>query len=74
MTSMSAIVTEHYVNKQTTEKRYFKNKCTVIAVIVEVSVSRVTSIAVVKINKMAEGGSPRQGVNKVGCFADFLQQ
>ena len=44
----------------------FTTKCNVVAAIFEDLVSGVIPVAVDKINKMAESGSPRLGVNEVG--------
>ena len=81
MVSISAIVMERYVDRQTDrrEKDHFTTKSSVTAAIFEDSVSRVIPVAVVKINKMAESESPRMalflmGVNEVEFFAYFLQQ
>ena len=53
-------------------KDHFTTKCIVVAAVFEDSVSRVIPVAVDKINKMAESGSPHLGVN-LGCFfAGFL--
>ena len=54
------------------EKDELPRKCTVKAGIVEDSVSRVIPVAVVKINKMAESGSPCLGVNEFGSFEIFF--
>ena len=43
----------------------FTTKCIVVAAIFEDSVSGVIPVAVDKINKMPESGSPRLGVNEV---------
>ena len=51
----------------------FTTKCIVVAAIFEDSVSRMIPVAVDKINKMAECGSPRLEVNEVD-FAGFLKQ
>ena len=72
MTSMSAIVTERYVNRQTYEKKEnFTTNCTVIAMIFEDSVGGVIPVAVTKINKMTENESPHMGVNVVVVFCCF---
>ena len=60
-------------NKQT-RKDDFTKKCIVVAAIFKVFVSGVIPVAVDKINKMAESGSPRLGVKEVVFFAGFLQQ
>ena len=72
MTSVSAIVMECYDNRQT-GKDYFTTKCIAVAAIFKDFVSGIIPVAVDKINKMAECGSPRLEVNEV-CFAGFLQQ
>ena len=54
------------------EKDNITTKCTVIAAIFEDFVSRVIPVAVVKINKLAESGSPRLKENEV-FFADVRQ-
>ena len=51
----------------------FTKKCIVVAAIFEDSVSGMIPVAIDKINKMAECGSPRLEINDVG-FAGFLQQ
>ena len=71
MTSVSTIVMECYVNRQT-RKDDFTMKCIVVVAILEDSVSGMIPVAVDKINKMAECGYPRLEVNEVG-FAGFLQ-
>ena len=43
----------------------FTTKCIVVAAIFEESISGVIPVPVDKINKMAECGSPRFGVNEV---------
>ena len=43
-----------------------------MAAIFEDSVSGVIPVAVDKIDKLAEGGSPRLGVNEVGFLLDFF--
>ena len=58
-----AIVMEH----RQTRKDEFTTKCIVVSAIFEDSVSRVIPVAVDKINKMAESGSPCLGVNEF-CF------
>ena len=64
ITSVSAIDMERKVNKQTDEKKYdFTTKCIVVATIFEESVSGVIPVAVDKMNKMTECGSPRLEVN-----------
>ena len=69
MTSISAIVIEVYVNRQTVEKKdNFTTKYTFVATIFEDYVSGVIPVAVVKINKKAEIESPRMEVNEV-CFS-----
>ena len=65
MTSVSAIVMEHYVNNKTDKKSI------VIAGIFEESVNGVIPVAVDKINHMAESGSPLMGVNEVGLWLDL---
>ena len=54
-----------------TRKDNFTMKCIVEAAIFEDSVSGMITVAVDKINKMAECGFPRLEVNEVG-FAGFL--
>ena len=56
-----------------TRKDDFTTKCIVVAAIFEEYVSGMIPVAVDIINKMAECGSPRLEVNKVG-IAGFLQQ
>ena len=65
MTSVSSIVLERFVN-MLTNKDDFTTKCIVLAAIFEDSVSRVipVHVAVDKINKMAESGSPRLRENE----------
>ena len=65
MPLVSAIVMERYVNKQTYEKKCFFNEMYCRTIIFEDSVSVVILVAVDKINKMTESGSPRLGVNEV---------
>ena len=72
MTSIFAINMKRYVNKQTDEKYDFTTKYIVVAAIFEESVSGVIHVPVDKINKMAECGSPRIGVNEVGFLLDFF--
>ena len=52
-------------NRQT-RKDDFTMKCIVLVPIFELSVSGVIPVAVNKINKMAESGSPPLGLNKNG--------
>ena len=59
-------------NRQT-RKYDFTMECIVITAIFEDSVSGVIPVAVDKINKFPESGSPHLGVNDM-VFAGFLQQ
>ena len=52
-------------NRQT-RKEDFTTKCIVVAAIFEDKVSGVILVAVDKINKMAQCGSPRFGENELG--------
>ena len=68
MMSVYAIVMEHTPTNRQTRKDYFTTKCIFVAAIFEDFVSGVIPEAVDKINKMAESGSPRLGVNEVWFF------
>ena len=70
--SVSAIVIERYVNIQTYEKKCFYNEMHCRTTIFEDSVSVVILVAVNKIYKMTESGSPRLGVNEVDNQVWFL--
>ena len=65
MTSVSAILMECYVNRQT-RKDDFTMKCIVEAAIFENSVSGMIPVSCCKIYKMVECGYPRLEVNEVG--------
>ena len=52
----------------------FTTKCIVVAAIFEDSFSGVIRVAVDKINKMAERGSPRLGLNEVVFLLDFFNK
>ena len=70
MTSVLAIVSGVTLRNIQMSKDDFTTKCIVVEVIFEDSASGVIFVPADKINKMAECGSPRLGVNVVG----FLQQ
>ena len=61
-----------FTNRQTI-KYIFTTKCIVLVAIFEDSISGMIPVAVDKLNKMAESGFPRLGLNEVG-IAGFLQQ
>ena len=73
MTSVSTIVMACYLTDRHARKDDFTTKCIVVTAIFENFVGGMIPVAVDKINKMAEFGSPRLEENEVH-FAGFLQQ
>ena len=65
VTSISAIVMERYINEQTDVKKVILQRIALSARRYRRFRLRNDSVAVVKINKMADSGAPRVGANEV---------